>query len=317
MNMSFTYDNDTEYNEYNEYKEDLPSNHSYLNVLNIGEVSYIIKKYNNKSIISIFEKDSLKLTKAFENFFSENMTYLVQLKKEKYSYMFIGRKEIYEFNLAEGDTFLSFGCILDYGATYAYLIGEKYIYSLTDLKCFLDKKYFKFKKPHDIHDIHDIYDTFFDLEKENKHKHFEFYDKSKYIMGKKCDTKEKDIKEIIDIKEEILNNDLNKLIDKAHKLFNDIEKEYTEEMLDYKLTFIKTKSYAKKTIKNEMDKKKSWAKYKIDQFNMLICTVEEKNRVNLLKSSINDYLSDLYKENLVDKKYFLFLDRFNSWLLTI
>lgn len=281
-----------------------------LEVLNNGGVSYIVKKYNNKSIISIYHyndkkstKSGLITTKWFKNFYVENQAYLAQLGKEKYEYIFIGGKDIYEFSLLPEDKFVSFNCYVgNSSVTYSYIVGEKYTYFLTE-KCAMYNSLIKNKK--------DPYESLYNYDgNDNPEIYFEVCDKSNYFMGKP----KKDIYEEIAIKEEILNNDLDILIKMAEKHFNDIEKRYIEGEIEFKLTFL-TKSNAKKTVKEEMDKRKRWAKFRIENFKTSVRGVEEKNRVSYLKRCVEDYLSIwLYKTEAAAKHYCLFLENWYSSL---
>lgn len=286
-----------------------------LEVLNNGgvssmssRISYIVKKYTNKSIISIYKKSTksgLITTKWFKNFYSENQAYLAQLGKEKYEYIFIGGKDIYEFSLLPEDKFVSFKCYIgNSSVTYSYIVGEKYTYFLTE-KCAMDNFLIKNKK--------DPYESLYNYDgNDNPEIYFEVCDKSNYFMGKP--TKKKDMYEEIAIKEENLNDDLDKLIKKAEKHFNDIEKRYIEGAIEFKLTFL-TKSNAKKTVKEDMDKIKSWAKFRIEHFKTSVRGVEEKNRVSYLKRCVEDYLSVwLYKTEAAAKHYCLFLENWYSTL---
>ena len=296
------------------------SNHAYdaydaydvyedLEVLNNGGVSYIIKKYMNKSIISIYhvknsKKYGLITTKCFRNFYSDNQSYLAELKKEKYEYIFIGGEHIYEFSLFPEDSFVSFNCYIGNSVTYSYIIGKKYTYFLTE-KCAIDNSIIKGEK--------DPYKVLYDIGGEV---FFDICDKSKYFMGKPCknDNEKYDIKEI-EIKEEMLNIDLDKLNKKAENYFNDIEKRYIEYMMEFKMTWMKNKSYAKKVIKDEMDNKQSWAKFRIEHFKSSVKGIEEKNRVSYMKRCIEDYLNIwLYKPETAQKQYCLFLDLWYSSL---
>ncbi len=272
-----------------------------LEVLNNGGVSYIVKKYKNRSIISIYNKSRLIATKWFENFYSENQAYLAELKKEKYAYIFIGGKDIYEFNLFPEDSFVSFNCYVGNSAvTYAYVVGKKYTYLLTE-QCAMDNSIIKDEK--------DPYKVLYDVGGEL---FFDLCDKSKYFMGKP--PKKDDIKEIT-IKEDMLNYDLEKLEKKAETYFNNIEKEYIDSEIEFKMTWMKSKSYARRVIKAEMDKKQSWAKYRIENFKTSVRGVEEKNRVSYLKRCVEDYLNIwLYKPETAEKQYCLFLNLWYSSL---
>ena len=283
-----------------------------LEALNNGGVSYIVKKYTNKSIISIYHyndkkstKSGLITTKWFKNFYSENQAYLAQLGKEKYEYIFIGGKDIYEFSLLPEDKFVSFKCYIgNSSVTYSYIVGEKYTYFLTE-KCAMDNSLIKNKK--------DPYESLYNYDgNDTPEIYFEVCDKSNYFMGKP--TKKKDMYEEIAIKEENLNDDLDKLIKKAEKHFNDIEKRYIEGSIEFKMTFL-TKSNAKKTVKEEMDKRKSWAKFRVEHFKTSVRGVEEKNRVSYLKRCVEDYLNVwLYKTEAAAKHYCLFLENWYSTL---
>ncbi len=152
-----------------------------LNVLNNKRVSYIIKKYTDKTIISIYhsknsKKSDLITTKWFENFYYENHSYLAELKKEKYQYIFIGGKDIYEFSLFTQDSFVSFNCYSEncYSEN-AYIVGKKYTYFLSE-KCAMENSILeKFK------DKKDPYKVLYDVGGEIK---LDICDKTKYFMGK-------------------------------------------------------------------------------------------------------------------------------------
>lgn len=105
---------------------------SFHNVIDNGGISYVIKKYNHKPIISIFNEDKIILVKRYINFYEENGAYLLELLNEKYQYVFVGGTNVYEFNLIKGDKLKKFGCHL----RNSYIVGEKYTYFLSDLNNF-------------------------------------------------------------------------------------------------------------------------------------------------------------------------------------
>ena len=123
-------------------------NYDELMVENNGIISYIIKKYKHKSIISIYEakynspnflpeKGRLILVKWYKKFYGENGAFMIQLKGDKcdpYEYMFIGETLIYEFDLLKDDSFVKFNCVLGNSSSYSYLEGKNNTYFLsTDL----------------------------------------------------------------------------------------------------------------------------------------------------------------------------------------
>jgi hypothetical protein len=117
-----------------DYDDAKPSFH---NVMDNGGTSYVIKKYNHKPIVSIFNEDKIILVKRYIKFYEENGAYLLELLNEKYQYVFVGGTDVYEFNLIKGDKLKKFGCHLgNSSVTYAYIIGEKYTYFLSDLDNF-------------------------------------------------------------------------------------------------------------------------------------------------------------------------------------
>lgn len=135
-----------------------------LMVENNGGISYIVKKYKDKSIISIFktkyknkiyEKGRLILVKWYKNFYGENGAYLIEMKNEKYKYLFIGGTLIYEFNLIDSDSLVKFKCnIGNERVTYAYIEGVTHTYFLScDLKAVENKRINK----------DDPYRSFFDI----------------------------------------------------------------------------------------------------------------------------------------------------------
>ena len=121
--------------EYEEKYEE--KNYDELVVRNNDKISYVIKKYKYKSIISIYEvstepvnleKSRLILVKWHQNFYGENGVYLIELKdSEKYKYLFIGGNLIYEFNLHEKDSFINFKY---YPGNKSYLQGKINTYFL-------------------------------------------------------------------------------------------------------------------------------------------------------------------------------------------
>lgn len=118
----------------------------FLNVMNNGGTSYIIKKYRNKPIASIYNESLTKviLVKRQVGFLEENGAYLIEMRNEKFKYVFVGGPDIYEFNLIGDDRLKSFKCNL--GNSGAYLIGEKYTYFLSDKFCVLKNE----DDPYDI-----------------------------------------------------------------------------------------------------------------------------------------------------------------------
>jgi hypothetical protein len=285
-----------------------------LKVLNNGGISYIVKKYNNKPIISIYhakksEKSGLITTKWIKNFFGENQAYLAELGKEKYDYIFIGGSDIYEFSLFPDDTFVSFNCYIgNSSVTYAYIIGKKYTYFLTE-KCSMDNSLIKdTKDPYKALYSSSFYEEqdSFPEEKlaEQDEIYFELCDKSKYVMGKPGKDKYEN--------EDLLNDNIDKLFKLAEKNFNDIEKRYMEGMMEFLLISM-TKSCAKKKLKDDMDKKKIWAKFRIEYFKTSVKEVEE-NRVNYMKRCVEEYLNLLYNPETSYKHYCLFLDIWYSSL---
>ncbi len=277
-----------------------------LEVVDNGGVSYIVKKYINKSIISIYryrlsQKSGLIATKWFRNFFSENQAYLAELGKEKYEYIFVGGNDIYEFSLIPGDKFVSFNCYIGNSCVrYVYVVGEKYTYFLTE-KCAMENSLIKDKDP---------YISLYN-EKEDEKVYFELCDKSKYFMGKPGKIDINDISIKVAIKEEVLNDDLDKLEMMAEKIFNDIEKRYIDCMMEFNLTFMKSND-AKKSIKKEMDMKKTWSKFRSEYFKTSVKGVEVKNRVSYFKRCVEDYLNMLYKPESSSKNYRLFIELWNS-----
>ena len=275
-----------------------------LKVLNNGGVSYIVKKYVNRPIISIYhvknsEKSDLITTKWFKNFFNENQTYLAKLEKEKYEYIFIGGMDIYEFSLFPGDTFVSFNCYIgNSSVTYAYIVGKKYTYFLTE-KCSLENSLIKDKKdPYEA-----LYSSsFYEVDPEI---YFELCDKSKYFMGKPGKDKYEN--------EDLLNDNLGNLFKIAKNFFGDIEKRYMEEMMEFHLSSM-NKSGAKKRIKDDMDKKKIWAKFRIEYFKTSVTEIDQNNRVSYMKRCIEEYLNLLYNPETSYKHYCLFLDIWYSSL---
>lgn len=119
-------------------------NYDELIVENNGIISYIIKKYKHKSIISIYEakynshnflpeKGRLILVKWYKKFYEVNGAYLLQLKGDKcdpYEYMFIGGTLIYEFDLLKEDSFVKFNCVLG-NSSQIYLEGKNNTYILS------------------------------------------------------------------------------------------------------------------------------------------------------------------------------------------
>ena len=106
-------------------------NFSYLDVMNNSGISYTVKKYHNRPIVSIYNKDKIIVVKRQINFFEKNGAYLFELKNEKYQYMFVGGTNVYEFNLIKDDHLKLFECDL----RNAYILGEKYTYVLSDVLC--------------------------------------------------------------------------------------------------------------------------------------------------------------------------------------
>lgn len=108
-------------------------NFSYLDVMNNGGTSYKVKKYHNRPIVAVYNKDKIIVVKRQVNFFEKNGAYLFELKDEKYQYVFVGGSVVYEFNLIKDDHLKLFECDLgNSSVTYAYILGEKYTYFLSD-----------------------------------------------------------------------------------------------------------------------------------------------------------------------------------------
>jgi hypothetical protein len=167
-------------------EKNIELNYEELMVENNGGISYIIKKYKHKSIISIYEakykdfedtnedkkpeKGRLILVKWYKNFYGENGTFLFELKGDKhdpYKYMFIGGELIYEFNLLKDDSFVKFKSILgNSGVTYAHLQGKNNTY-------FLSWEIKAVKNSLLDYEEEDLYSSFFDLDK-SKHKKFDY-----------------------------------------------------------------------------------------------------------------------------------------------
>lgn len=128
-------------------------NYDDLMIGNNGVISYILKKYKHRSIISIYEakydekyenkepeKGRLIVVKWVKNFYGENGMYLIELKEdEKYRFLFIGGTLIYEFNLLDQDSFVHFKCIKGLHTqntqnTHPILQGKNNTYFLSQLK---------------------------------------------------------------------------------------------------------------------------------------------------------------------------------------
>lgn len=142
------------------------------NNINKGEISYIIKKYQNTPIVSIYNSYNNKviIVKRHINFFEENGSYLIELKNEKYKYMFIGGTDIFEFNLIEDDNIEEFKCTLKNidinELRYSYLLGKKYIYFLSDEYCIVAVKRELFPYNYESYDLYDfLYDNLGEIEK--------------------------------------------------------------------------------------------------------------------------------------------------------
>lgn len=182
--------NDVVLNEKKEEKKKKVVNFSYLDVMNNGGTSYTVKKCHNRPIVSIYNKDKIIVVKRHINFFEKNGAYLFELKNEKYQYMFVGGTNVYEFNLIKDDHFKLFECKLgNSSVTYAYILGEKYTYFLSDDEDLCAVKNEDFSGDSDPYDfLYDNYDNSnlkkkFDLRMIDSYEDYDSYEEKIEVIG--------------------------------------------------------------------------------------------------------------------------------------